>query len=160
MIFKYTKSHLKFSSKISNCIQPACYSATNNFNPTSSQPQLQTPNLFLSHISNLIYIKLGCSNYVLWKYQIITSILWSYSLLDFIDGTQLNPEKYLLDKSGTTLKGKNPLYQQRNARDQELQTLMNSPSLSPLAREARYKDHLARLIYQERFHVKSGYIRL
>ena len=76
----------------------------NNFNPTSSQPQLQTPNLFLSHISNLIYIKLDSSNYVLWKYQIRPSILWSYSLLDFIDGTWLNPEKYLLDKSGTAFK--------------------------------------------------------
>ena len=62
---------------------------------------------------------------MLWKYQVRPSILWSYSLLDFIDGTQLNPEKYLLDKSGTTLKGENPLNQQRKGRDQELQTLIN-----------------------------------
>jgi len=53
-------------------------------------------------------------------------------LLDFIDGTQLNPENYLLDKSGTTLKGKNPLYQKRKARDKALQTLINV-TLSPLA---------------------------
>ena len=69
---------------------------------------------------------------MLWKYQIIPSILWSYSLLDFIDGTQLNLEMYLLDKSGTTLKGKNPLYQQTKARDQALQTLI-TVTLSPLA---------------------------
>ena len=46
-------------------------------------------------------------------------------MLDFTDGTQLNPEKYLLDKSGTTLKGQNLLYQKRKARDQALQTLIN-----------------------------------
>ena len=49
-----------------------------------------------------------------------------------MDGTQLNPEKYLLDKSGTTLKGENPLYQQRKARNQALQTLINI-TLWPLA---------------------------
>ena len=69
---------------------------------------------------------------MLWKYQIIPSTLWSCYLLNFIDGTQLNPEKYLLDKSGTTLKGENSLYQQRKARDQALQTLINV-TLSPLA---------------------------
>ena len=53
---------------------------------------------------------------MLWKYQIIPSILWSYSLLDFIDGTQLNLEMYLLDKSGTTLKGRNLLYQKKEGK--------------------------------------------
>ena len=53
-------------------------------------------------------------------------------MLDFIEDTQLNPEKYLLDKSGTTLKGENPLYQQRKARDQALQNLINV-TLSTLA---------------------------
>ena len=80
----------------------------------------------------LFIFKLDSSNYVLWKYQIIPSILWPYSLLDFIDGTELNPKKNLLDKSGTTLKGENPLYQQRKAGDQALQTLINV-TLSPLA---------------------------
>ena len=69
---------------------------------------------------------------MLWKYQIIPSTLWSCYLLNFIDGTQLNPEKYLLDKSGTTSKGENSLYQQRKACDQSFQTLINV-TLSPLA---------------------------
>jgi hypothetical protein len=43
----------------------------------------QTPILLLK---DLVSVKLDATNYVIWKYQIL-SIFESYSLLDMVDGT-------------------------------------------------------------------------
>jgi hypothetical protein len=88
----------------------------------------QTPILLLK---DLVSVKLDATNYVIWKYQIL-SIFETYSLLDMLDGTVLPPAQYLADENGELSLHENLLYKQWKARDQALKTLMNA-TLSPSA---------------------------
>ena len=82
----------------------------------------QTPILLLK---DLVSVKLDATNYVTWKYQIL-SIFESYSLLDMVDGTSSPPAQYLADANGESSLNVNPLYKQWKARDQALKTLINT----------------------------------
>uniref|UniRef100_A0A2N9HKM9 Integrase catalytic domain-containing protein n=1 Tax=Fagus sylvatica TaxID=28930 RepID=A0A2N9HKM9_FAGSY len=88
----------------------------------------QTPILLLK---DLVSVKLDATNYVIWKYQIL-SIFETYSLVDMLDGTVPPPEQYLADENGDLSLHENILYKQWKARDQALKTLINA-TLSPSA---------------------------
>uniref|UniRef100_A0A2N9G9X8 Integrase catalytic domain-containing protein n=1 Tax=Fagus sylvatica TaxID=28930 RepID=A0A2N9G9X8_FAGSY len=106
-------------------------SSSSSASSTSSNPPgtiSQTPILLLK---DLVSMKLDATNYVIWKYQIV-SIFESYSLLDMIDGTASPPAEYLADANGESSLNVNPLYKQWKARDQALKTLINA-TLSPSA---------------------------
>ena len=105
-------------------------SSSSSASSTSNPPGTisQTPILLLK---DLVSVKLDATNYVIWKYQIV-SIFESYSLLDMIDGTASPPAQYLADANGESSLNVNPLYKQWKARDQALKTLINT-TLSPSA---------------------------
>ena len=88
----------------------------------------QTPILLLK---DLVSVKLDATNYVIWKYQIL-SIFETYSLIDMLDGTVSPPEQYLEDENGELSLHENILYKQWKAHDQALKTLINA-TLSPSA---------------------------
>ena len=101
--------------------------------PSSSSTTSQTANITqslirLPTISN-ISVKLDSTNYLLWKYQII-SILEPYSLLDLLDGYVSPPSKFIADSGGIAVE--NLFYKEWKARDQALKTLINA-TLSPSA---------------------------
>lgn len=52
----------------------------------SHNSSLHTLMILLSNICNLVSVKLDHSNYMLWKFQ-ITSTLSAYSFLDIVDGS-------------------------------------------------------------------------
>jgi hypothetical protein len=108
----------------------ATSSSSTSFSPSSNPPGTisQTPILLLK---DLVSVKLDATNYVIWKYQIL-SIFESYSLLDMVDGTSSLPAQYLADANGESSLCVNPLYKQWKARDQALKTLINA-TLSPSA---------------------------
>uniref|UniRef100_A0A2N9E5R8 Integrase catalytic domain-containing protein n=1 Tax=Fagus sylvatica TaxID=28930 RepID=A0A2N9E5R8_FAGSY len=108
----------------------ATSSSSTSFSPSSNPPGTisQTPILLLK---DLVSVKLDATNYVIWKYQIL-SIFESYSLLDMVDGTSSPPAQYLADANGESSLCVNPLYKQWKARDQALKTLINA-TLSPSA---------------------------
>ena len=109
----------------------ATSSSSTSFSPSSSNPPgtiWQTPILLLK---DLVSVKLDATNYVIWKYQIL-SIFESYSLLDMVDGTSSPPAQYLADANDESSLNVNPLYKQWKARDQALKTLINA-TLSPSA---------------------------
>jgi hypothetical protein len=58
-----------------------------------------TPMILLSNITNLVSIKLDHNNYMLWKFQ-ITSTLKAYKLLDVVDGSYPCPEMCTRDSNG------------------------------------------------------------
>jgi hypothetical protein len=66
--------------------------ATSSSNTTSttilnrSNLTSQTPLLIRTNLSNILTVKLDLNNYILWRYQ-ITSILITYSMLEYVDGT-------------------------------------------------------------------------
>jgi hypothetical protein len=95
---------------------------------TSSSSISQTPILLLK---DLVSVKLDATNYVIWKYQIL-SIFKTYSLLDMLDGTVSPPAQYLADENGELSLDENLLYKQWKAHDQALKTLINA-TLSPSA---------------------------
>ena len=76
-------------------------------------------------------MKLDATNYVIWKYQIL-SIFECYSLLDMLDGTVSPPAQYLADVDDELSLNENLVYKQWKARDQALKTLINA-TLSPSA---------------------------
>jgi hypothetical protein len=101
--------------------------------PSSSSTTSQTANItqlpiLLPTISN-ISVKLDSTNYLLWKYQII-SILEPYSLLDLLDGYVSPPSKFIADSGGIAIE--NLFYKEGKARDEALKTLINA-TLSPSA---------------------------
>jgi hypothetical protein len=105
-------------------------SFSTSFSPSSNPPGTisQTPILLLK---DLVSVKLDATNYVIWKYQIL-SIFESYSLLDMVNGTSSPPAQYLADANGDSSLCVNPLYKQWKARDQALKMLINA-TLSPSA---------------------------
>ncbi len=86
----------------------ATSSSSTSFSPSSNPPGTisQTPILLLK---DLVSVKLDATNYVIWKYQIL-SIFESYSLLDMVDGTSSLPAQYLADANGESSLCVNPLY--------------------------------------------------
>uniref|UniRef100_A0A2N9HLR0 Reverse transcriptase Ty1/copia-type domain-containing protein n=1 Tax=Fagus sylvatica TaxID=28930 RepID=A0A2N9HLR0_FAGSY len=67
----------------------------------SSNPNA-TPMILLSNITNLVSVKLDQTNYMLWKFQ-ITSTLKAYKLLDVVDGSYPCPEMYNRDTNALAL---------------------------------------------------------
>ena len=65
----------------------------------------QTPILLLK---DLVSVKLDATNYVIWKYQIL-SIFESYSLFNMVDGTSSPPAQYLANANGESSLYVNPL---------------------------------------------------
>jgi hypothetical protein len=61
---------------------------------------ISTPMILLSNITNLVSVKLDQNNFMLWKFQ-ITSTLKAYKLLDVVNGSYPCPEMYLRDTNGS-----------------------------------------------------------
>lgn len=70
-------------------------------------------------------MKLDSSNYILWKYQII-SILRAYSFQRFVDGSNPCPPKYVVDDNDKVTEEENPAFHLWMSTDQALLTLINS----------------------------------
>ena len=92
-----------------------------------------TPMILLSTITNLFSVKLDQTNYMLWKFQ-ITSTLKAYKLLDVVDGSYPCPEMYIRDTNSGTTSVVNPDFIQWDTKDQALISMMSATlSLSALA---------------------------
>ena len=100
-------------------------------NSNSSSSNSQTPIFLLSNISTYVTVKLDHSNFLIWKFQ-ITHILEAYSLLEYIEGYNTCPPKFLVDELGAITTQVNPVYSQWQARDKALMSLI-SATLSPSA---------------------------
>ena len=87
--------------------------------------------ILLSSITNLVSVKLDHSNYMLWKFQ-ICSTLNAYALFDIVDGTYPCPNKYYKDIDGILSLQVNHEYLQWCAKDQVLISMI-SATLSQLA---------------------------
>uniref|UniRef100_A0A2N9FGX9 Reverse transcriptase Ty1/copia-type domain-containing protein n=1 Tax=Fagus sylvatica TaxID=28930 RepID=A0A2N9FGX9_FAGSY len=95
-------------------------SSTSNTNTTITQPMI-----LLSSSTNLVSVKLDPSNYMLWKFQ-ICSTLSAYALFDIVDGTYPCPEKYNKDSNGNLSLQVNPEYLQWCAKDQALISMISA----------------------------------
>jgi hypothetical protein len=94
----------------------------------SSNPNT-TPMILLSNITNLVSVKLDQTNYMLWKFQ-ITSTLKAYKLLDVVDGSYPCPEMYNRDTNGNPIL--NSDFIQWDTKDQALISMICA-TLSPSA---------------------------
>jgi hypothetical protein len=103
-------------------------SSTSN-GPQSPSPQLPSPLMLLSNMSNLMSIKLDSLNYMVWKLQ-LTTILEAYSMIDHIDGSVQKPSQYLVDAAGNLTTRATPSFLSWKKRDKALLTLIYS-TLSP-----------------------------
>ncbi|VVA16526.1 PREDICTED: UBN2_3 domain-containing [Prunus dulcis] len=56
-----------------------------------------------SNISNFLTIKLDCTNFPLWRAQIVP-LLRSRNLLSFVDGSSMCPAAFLIDAEGKLTK--------------------------------------------------------
>ena len=104
-------------------------SSTSNGPQQPPSPQLPSPLMLLSNMSNLMSIKLDSLNYMVWKLQ-LTTILKAYSLIDHIDGSVQKPSQYLADSAGNLTIRVNPSFLSWKKRDKTLLTLIYS-TLSP-----------------------------
>ena len=94
----------------------------------SSNPNA-TPMILLSNITNLVSVKLDQTNYMLWKFQ-ITSTLKAYKLLNVVDGSYPCPEMYNRDTNGNPIL--NSDFIQWDTKDQALISMICA-TLSPSA---------------------------
>jgi hypothetical protein len=81
--------------------------------------------ILLSNITNLVSVKLDFSNYMLWKFQ-ITSTLKAYHLLDVVDCSYPCPEMYSRDSNGTLTSVVNSEFLQWSAKDQALISMIGA----------------------------------
>jgi hypothetical protein len=100
-------------------------------NTTSSSSNNQTPIFLLSNISTYVTVKLDHNNFLTWKFQ-ITHILEAYSLLEYVEGFNTCPPRFLVDEFGAITTQVNYVYSQWQARDKALMSLI-SATLSPSA---------------------------
>ena len=100
-------------------------------NTTSSSSNNQTPIFLLSNISTYVTVKLDHSNFLTWKFQ-ITHILEAYSLLEYVEGFNTCPPRFLVDEFGAITTQVNSVYSQWQASDKALMSLI-SATLSPSA---------------------------
>jgi hypothetical protein len=91
----------------------------------SQNSTITQPVILLSSITNLVSVKLDHSNYMLWKFQ-ICSTLSAYALFDIIDGTYPCPDKYYKDSDGILSLQVNPEYLQWCAKDQALISMISA----------------------------------
>jgi hypothetical protein len=87
--------------------------------------------ILLSNITNLVSVKLNQTNYMLWKFQ-ITSTLKTYKLLDVVNGSYPCPEMYIRDTNGAATSVVNRDFIQWDTKDQALISMI-SATLSPSA---------------------------
>jgi hypothetical protein len=110
--------------------EPSMADSSTSNGPQPPSPQLPSPLLLLSNMSNLMSIKLDSLNYMVWKLQ-LTTILEAYSIIDHIDGSVQKPSQYLVDAVGNLTTRANPSFLSWKKRDKALLTLIYS-TLSPL----------------------------
>jgi hypothetical protein len=88
-------------------------STSSTTSPTNSNSPLpsnsQTPIFLLSNISTYVIVKLDHSNFLTWKFQ-ITHILEAYSLLEYVEGYNTCPQKFLIGELGAITTQINPVY--------------------------------------------------
>jgi hypothetical protein len=99
--------------------------------PANTNSHNQTPIFLLSNISTYVTVKLDHSNFQTWKFQ-ITHILEAYSLLEYVEGYNTCPPRFLVDELGAVTTQVNSVYSQWQARDKALMSLI-SATLSPSA---------------------------
>ena len=91
--------------------------------PANTNPS--TPIFLLSNISTYVTVKLDHSNFLTWKFQ-ITHILEAYSLLEYVEGYNTCPPKFLADELGAITTQVNSVYSQWQARDKALMSLISA----------------------------------
>ena len=91
----------------------------------SQNSTITQPMILLSSITNLVSVKLDHSNYMLWKFQ-ICSTLNAYTLFDIVDGTYPCLDKYYKDSNGILSLQVNPEYLQWCAKDQALISMISA----------------------------------
>uniref|UniRef100_A0A2N9E788 CCHC-type domain-containing protein n=1 Tax=Fagus sylvatica TaxID=28930 RepID=A0A2N9E788_FAGSY len=82
-------------------------------------------------MSNLMSIKLDCTNYIVWKLQ-LTTILDAYSMKDHIDGSVTRPSCFLLEAEGSPTLEINQAFKAWQLRDKALLTLIYSTLNPPI----------------------------
>ena len=90
---------------------------------------MNQPLLLLSNMSNMMIVKLDNTNYIVWKHQ-ITMVLETYSMFEFLDETQLVPDKFSEDLSRNITVIVNPNYLIWRTKEKALLTFISS-TLSP-----------------------------
>jgi hypothetical protein len=78
-------------------------------NSNSSSSNNQTPIFLLLNISTYVTVKLDHNNFLTWKFQ-ITHILEAYSLLEYVEGYNTYPPKFLVDELEAITTQVNPVY--------------------------------------------------
>jgi hypothetical protein len=78
-------------------------------NTNSPSSHNQTPIFLLSNISTYVTVKLDHSNFLTWKFQ-ITHILETYSLLEYVEGYNTCPPRFLVDELGAITTQVNSVY--------------------------------------------------
>nr|POF07512.1 hypothetical protein CFP56_20199 [Quercus suber] len=95
---------------------------------TASLP-VNTSLLLLSNMSSMMIVKLDYGNYIVWKHQ-IEVILDTYSMIDVLDDSITDPDRFLKDSSGNFTTEVNPAFIAWKNREQAMFTFVNS-TLSP-----------------------------
>ena len=94
-------------------------------NTNSPSSHNQTLIFLLSNISTYVTVKLDHSNFLTWKFQ-ITHILEAYSLLEYVEGYNTCPPRFLVDELGAVTTQVNSDYSQWQARDKALMFLISA----------------------------------
>uniref|UniRef100_A0A2N9EKA7 Reverse transcriptase Ty1/copia-type domain-containing protein n=1 Tax=Fagus sylvatica TaxID=28930 RepID=A0A2N9EKA7_FAGSY len=94
-------------------------------NTNSSSSNNQTPIFLMSNISTYVIVKLDHSNFLTWKFQ-ITHILEAYSLLEYVEGYNTCPPKFIVDELEAITTQVNSVYSQWQARDKALMSLISA----------------------------------
>ncbi|XP_065620524.1 uncharacterized protein LOC136063700 [Quercus suber] len=95
---------------------------------TASLP-VNTSLLLLSNMSSMMTVKLDYENYIVWKHQ-IEVILDAYSMIDVLDDSITDPDRFLKYSSGNFTTEVNPAFIAWKNREQAMFTFVNS-TLSP-----------------------------
>lgn len=85
----------------------------------------QSPIYLLSSICNLVSIRLNDRNYVSWRFQ-MSSLLRAHSLIGYVDGTIVQPERFVRGENGVFTDQENPSFMSWLQYDQALMTLINA----------------------------------
>ncbi|XP_023903240.1 uncharacterized protein LOC112015112 [Quercus suber] len=90
---------------------------------------VNTSLLLLSNMSSMMTVKLDYGNYIVWKHQ-IEVILDTYSMIDVLDDSITDPDRFLKDSSCNFTTEVNPAFIAWKNHEQAMFTFVNS-TLSP-----------------------------
>ena len=96
---------------------------------TTTSPLVNPLLLLLSNMASMMMMKLGFTNYMAWKHQIVV-ILEAYAMIGFVDGLCVALDHFLKDSSRSFTREPNLEYLSWKNREQALFTFINS-TLSP-----------------------------